>query len=139
MPYVSLTKVMSASLLVTKCCVFLYFYMALYWWLGTKYGQTLSNVNYIKRAFTCIIYYLFLGTFEDNRQMHVKLRLILPCFDAKYFPQIRYFESLFKPVLIGLGVRYFDTMRTTVTIFVFYQKVIFGKYWIFEVLTRHRR
>ena len=34
---------------------------------------------------------------------------------------------LLKPVLIGLGVRYFGTMRATVYFLVCYQKVIFGK------------
>ena len=56
-----------------------------------------------------------------------------------YISGIRGFEQLFKPVLIGLGVRYFDTMCTTVYCFVCYQKVIFGKYWSYEVLTRQQR
>jgi len=56
-----------------------------------------------------------------------------------YIGGIQDFELLFKPVLIGLGMRYFDTMRTTVNCYKCHQKVIFSKYWCYEVLTRQQR
>jgi len=55
-----------------------------------------------------------------------------------YISGIRGFEPLFKPVLIGIGVQYFDTMLATVYCFVCYQKVIFSKYWSYEVLRQQR-
>jgi len=45
----------------------------------------------------------------------------------------------YKPVLIGLEIQNFETMRTTVNCCVCYQKVIFGKYCSYKVLTAQRR
>jgi len=54
----------------------------------------------------------------------------LQCFDAKKCPHIqgsghvllKYKMMLYKPVLIGLGEQYFDTICATVYCFVCYQK-----------------
>jgi len=86
------------------------------WWAGKKIFLDVQNHSHIFWI-NCHWYLNFLN-FLSLKILYIGGKWV--------------FEPLFKPVLIGSVVRYFDTIRTTVNCFKCNQEVIFGKYWGFD-------
>jgi len=91
-----------------------------------------------KKAFyICKLIVVFSGRIVRN----AKLNFVYMYVKISYFSGTRCFDfliMLFRPVLIGLGVPFFDTMRATSYSFVRYQIVLVANIEVNEVFTRQR-